>query len=457
MRVSKIEIKKLFGMFNHVIPFNMRDRITIIHGPNGFGKTTILRLMTDLFSRRFYLLRRTPFGSIVITFDDGRRLRVRQASAGKSRQSRSRRSLEFSLYKGKKRTHRWQMKPVSEPHGVSPHVIRSRRGFRGHPFHAIEEFLPMLKRIGPSMWVDARTGEHLSFNEVIIGYGEMLPFDISGFLPESKKWLRDLLGSLTIHVIHTQRLSAETPKSKDESSGVRDRPTAAVQQYSEDMASRIKETQQESGVLSASLDRTFPHRLLQARKAQTVNDQRIRTKYKTQTEYRKRLMEAGLIEPEKVARLSTKKLRQTDIEVLSHYLDDVGKKLSVFDGLLKKVELFKDIINTRFLYKSFSIDKSKGFLFTDAKGVRLPSKALSSGEQHEVVLAYQLIFMVSPKSLILIDEPELSLHVTWQHKFLDDLARISELGDLDFLIATHSPSIVHKRRDLMVPLEGPDQ
>ncbi len=52
----------------------------------------------------------------------------------------------------------------------------------------------------------------------------------------------------------------------------------------------------------------------------------------------------------------------------------------------------------------------------------------------------------------MIDEPELSLHVTWQHKFLNDIERISKLADLDFLIATHSPSIIHDRRSLMVSL-----
>ena len=223
------------------------------------------------------------------------------------------------------------------------------------------------------------------------------------------------------------------------------------------MGSKIQETLRESGALSASLDSSFPHRLLQANQPESVNDKEIRDRYKKQSDYRDRLMKAGLIDMASPVTLPSNRLQDTDIKVLLHYLDDVDKKLGVFDELLKKVELFKDIINTRFLYKSFSINKSDGFVFTNANQVRLPSRTLSSGEQHELVLAYQLIFEVLPQSLILIDEPELSLHVTWQHKFLEDLARISELADLDFLIATHSPSIVHKRTDLMVPLKGLDE
>lgn len=138
--------------------------------------------------------------------------------------------------------------------------------------------------------------------------------------------------------------------------------------------------------------------------------------------------------------------------VLWFYLSDIDEKHKVFDSLLNKVELFEDIINSMFLYKSFAINTSKGFVLTLDSGENVPLNCLSSGEQHELVLTYELLFKVPEKSFIMIDEPELSLHVTWQHKFLNDIERISKLADLDFLIASHSPSIIHDRRSLMVSL-----
>ena len=45
----------------------------------------------------------------------------------------------------------------------------------------------------------------------------------------------------------------------------------------------------------------------------------------------------------------------------------------------------------------------------DESTVALHLVRLSSGEQHELVLAYDLLFKVKEKSLVLIDEPELSL------------------------------------------------
>ena len=151
-------------------------------------------------------------------------------------------------------------------------------------------------------------------------------------------------------------------------------------------------------------------------------------------------------------------MAENERKILWAYLDDVQKKLDVFDSLLRRVELFKEIINSRFSDKKFEIDKDKGFVFkSDRDNSIVPPKALSSGEQHEIVLTYGLLFRARAKSLILIDEPELSLHVTWQRKFLEDIARISELADLDFLVATHSPSIIHDRRDLMVQLAGTEE
>ena len=68
MTIKEIEIKALFGYFDHKVPFKENDRITIIHGPNGVGKTTILRLVSDLFTCRFLSLYITPFDRIVIRF-----------------------------------------------------------------------------------------------------------------------------------------------------------------------------------------------------------------------------------------------------------------------------------------------------------------------------------------------------------------------------------------------------
>lgn len=459
MRIKRIQIEKLFGMFDHDIRFNTSDRITIIHGPNGLGKTTVLRIMSELFSIRFRYFQNLAFDTITLTFGDRRRLRLKKKFINPRRSRTRKRPVEkrhgdadilFGLYNGRKKAQAWTFSSRETFPELGPHAEGSFR----HSLRMIAEFIPWLERVGSARWLDRRSGEMMSSEDVFLQYSEHLPFHMGRQRPKKRPvWLENLLNCISPHFIETQRLFSYP--SDEDPSHRGGRRLATVERYSEDMAERIQEKLRESGSLSASLDRTFPHRLLQERLPKATDDQRIREKYKTQSEYRNRLMQAGLIEPEKPVTLPKNKLEKADIRVLWHYMSDVDKRLGVFDALLQKAELFKDIINTRFLYKSFTLDKAHGFVFTNDKDVVLRPTSLSSGEQHELVLAYQLIFKVQPKALILIDEPELSLHVTWQHMFLDDLMRISKLVDLDFVIATHSPSIVHKRTDLMIPLEGP--
>jgi predicted ATP-dependent endonuclease of OLD family len=67
------------------------------------------------------------------------------------------------------------------------------------------------------------------------------------------------------------------------------------------------------------------------------------------------------------------------------------------------------------------------------------------------------LFEVSKDSLILIDEPELSLHVAWQKTFIDSLARIISLNAFDVLLATHSPALVARHFNLAIELGPVDE
>jgi predicted ATP-binding protein involved in virulence len=87
----------------------------------------------------------------------------------------------------------------------------------------------------------------------------------------------------------------------------------------------------------------------------------------------------------------------------------------------------------------------------------IPLVALSSGEQHQLVLYYQLLFKTNKHSLIMIDEPEISLHIAWQKLFLKDLQEVIAHNPFDALIATHSPQIIHDRWDLTASLDNPKQ
>ena len=120
--------------------------------------------------------------------------------------------------------------------------------------------------------------------------------------------------------------------------------------------------------------------------------------------------------------------------------------------MAEKIDLFRSVISQRFQHKQMRINKDRGFYFVTGTEQVLDASSLSSGEQHEVVLLYELLFNTRPDSLILIDEPEISLHVAWQQQFLHDMLKMTQLSKFDVLLATHSPLIIDDRWDLTVEL-----
>ncbi|HHI30870.1 MAG TPA: excinuclease, partial [Candidatus Methanoperedenaceae archaeon] len=226
--------------------------------------------------------------------------------------------------------------------------------------------------------------------------------------------------------------------------------------YSEELADAIQEKLAEYATLSQSLDRTFPTRLVKGNGYSELTIDALRDDLSKLEKKRSRLMEAGLLDKEKEIDFTglIQQIGESNRNVLSVYVGDVKEKLKVFDELTDKIDLLVDIINRRFLYKKMSINKKEGFIFETSDGKKISPADLSSGEQHELVLNYELLFKVKPNSLILIDEPELSLHVIWQQQFLKDLQEIIRLAGFDVLLATHAPDIIHDRWDLTVELGG---
>src|SRR3989304_5793018 len=76
MRVAHIGVTKLFRLFDHSIPLNIEDRTTIIHGPNGYGKTVLLTLIDAFFNLRYPTLARVPYAEFSVSFDDGNTVKV---------------------------------------------------------------------------------------------------------------------------------------------------------------------------------------------------------------------------------------------------------------------------------------------------------------------------------------------------------------------------------------------
>ncbi|MEN6601861.1 MAG: AAA family ATPase [Bryobacteraceae bacterium] len=70
----------------------------------------------------------------------------------------------------------------------------------------------------------------------------------------------------------------------------------------------------------------------------------------------------------------------------------------------------------------------------------LPLRSLSSGEKQLLIILGEALLQDKAPCIYIADEPELSLHVTWQEQLIANLRRVNPNAQI--LFATHSPDIV---------------
>jgi predicted ATP-binding protein involved in virulence len=269
--------------------------------------------------------------------------------------------------------------------------------------------------------------------------------------------IRKFTKNLSVHLIQAQRLISRPRIKSDKKT---DEDISVVKLYSDELAKVIGERLAKSAEKAQKLDSTFPHRVISQTPPLNAKDAyaELRDELQKLREKRIHLKETGIL-VELGGELEIPEVIDDEDRlnflngVLTEYVRDTKEKLVVFDELSDKIELIKRIINERFApHKKLEISKDKGFTFITSTGSELAPTDLSSGEQHELVLLYELLFKVPAGSLVLIDEPELSLHIAWQQQFLGDLLAITNIAKLDALVATHAPDIIHARWDLTVDL-----
>lgn len=133
--------------------------------------------------------------------------------------------------------------------------------------------------------------------------------------------------------------------------------------------------------------------------------------------------------------------------ILKSYIEDVFEKYSVYDKPLDELNLFDSLLTKKKLVnKRIQFSREYGIRFVSAdRDHEIPLESLSSGEKNEIIMLYDFIFNLPDRAILMIDEPEISLHVAWQREFMKDIIEIARIKQLRVVIATHSPQIIGGR------------
>lgn len=433
VQLKLFRVKGLFEEFDHEIPFMVSDRVTALIGPNGLGKTVCLRLINALFRKQWSVFSTTQFSEILFSFTDGSEVVVKHTQPSESEVSDAL-GVTFTTRIGHDGpTEEWSPRTVEElPLRVS----------------RIEQYLPFLTRSGPRLWTHDLTRQAYSLQEVVETFGDQLPEHITSSVsappPEA---LASLISQIDCHLIETQRLLVLQADEYRRSSN----STLAISRKAQTLKSIIAKELAAYAAISQSLDRSFPRRVLQQGPIEPRSG--LTSALSDLDNLRRGLTEAGILDPEAEDALPQIDQTQEAIAVvLSVYVEDTRKKLDVLAKLRERILLFKELIDGRFHPKYVVVEKGVGFSVRRSNHIDVPLENLSSGEQHQLVLFFELLFELKTNSLILIDEPELSLHVAWQKQFISDLKRIIGLNEFDVLLATHSPQLIGEWEDLVVEL-----
>lgn len=443
LKLVGVDVEGLFGIYDHEIDLNVDDRVTILHGPNGVGKTTVLKMIDALMGNRLEYFGAVPFSRFRLRFGDGACLEVTPSRYGRN-------SLDVGL-----------VKDGIAAEGGTVDLSDLERA------DALAAGIPYMERNpdGSDSWVDRRGGQVLSKREVLRQFGRRSrAVDLP--VPRDPYWLAEFIAQGSVHLIETHRLERHgggdvraAPLVLYAALKARETREPSVLECGRDLHRRLDAAMAEYGRVSQALDQAFPGQLLAAANEPALASQELDDRLAEVDRLTDELILLGILdEPvghELVKEGFVEYKDEAVFQVMTLYVKNAEKKLAVLKDLASRVRSLLDSVNTKFKHKQLRLDREKG-LVAEGDAGPLALDALSSGEQHEIVLHYNLLFMVQPNTVVLIDEPEISLHVAWQEKFLRDLLAMAELSRFDALVATHSPYIAGERPDLMVGLGNAD-
>lgn len=156
------------------------------------------------------------------------------------------------------------------------------------------------------------------------------------------------------------------------------------------------------------------------------------------------ITDARILETKTDEGIAKKELSGIDMRKYSLRVKEILNDPMEAELYLDRLSFFKRTVDSLvFSNKKIELQPAYGFRFValDANKTIIPLSKLSSGEKHLLIQLCELLFMAKMGSLVLIDEPELSLHMAWQYQYMSMVKGIASLCGYQFIIATHSPQI----------------
>ena len=434
--LGEIRIYGLFGLGNVRLPFT-DSGTTLVHGTNGAGKSTVLRIIAGMLSNELSVLEEEPFTKAVIEFSNdslstiNRKEKRWQEVDSDKHQTNGRFELDpkedpaFALFLRARTSYELVDNEIIDPDtGIELSISRVRDLF--HQWRIIS------KLQNSSENITAFSGRAGSASKS----ADMFPLKRSS---SGRQLTRPC------NLVATDRLSGRML------SRVHRKPGLAIEEVAKDLRNRILEAREFARSRAAEIDADFFERVLMhietSTKDAVIDRESLESRLRDLNArlYDNALTTSQIKIPDSNRVLAKEKVVQAIFDI---HLADLLKKAESANDSLQRLELFSKIINARLVDKKVKLSAEDGLVVLRGENL-IPLVGLSSGEQHLMVLFHSLIFKSVAGGICIIDEPEISLNVDWQEHFIDDINSVAKVSPQQFIVATHSPQIVGNHHELL--------
>ncbi len=418
-----LDVRGLFGTFDYNIRFphppegSSEPALVILHGPNGVGKTTLLLMLDGLMRLDFDVFRVRPFAKCALTFTSKDKLTVERPTS------------DGPLLVGF-RKHQVELHPVNKGayvHQDLPLVEAFRRDFNAATVDIHLELITTSRNFPRD---DSR---------------ESLRADMAALCA-----LRPEEDSPGARLRARLRTGAPDEKPATLATAVRRFITDAQVDYRQFFRAEPELFARIFHVIQGDEPPSYDPGELIGRADRIDELDHLHRRLGLQPDIWNHSDLVAFLK-----KLQSDKSKPWALAAVGAYLEGLDSRAEARGLVADRLLTFERILNEFLVGKRVEVGGREGLRIL-VGDVALNQSQLSSGEFHLLYLMVSALVARRRGTVIAIDEPEMSMHISWQRKLIKSLFAVASNARPQLILATHSPDVVAEYRRYMVPLGDVD-
>lgn len=410
IKIDEIEVEDLFGYYTYLLEDPEESNFMILYGDNGCGKTSILSTVFHLLNPERTNGHRTavseiPFKKFIVKLSNGDVIYAFRHNAHD----------EKYIVKGFKKG-----KPIFTYEWIGP-----RKRYVDSQYEQYEKYCQYLSS--------------LNLNTLFMSANRQITNDYENDIDS------------VIDPINNMRINNPRIKGRPKEADL----SEVMETFQNWLQRNVMENTNEGYKNIDDLYEGIINKYNSKLRNSTID---IKTSFSDLTEKNKKFKRFGLSTDiltdsfiKKINTMTDRKLQDL-APVLESYVSSLNIRLEALQPIESKLSILEKYLSSFFSRKQVHINAFDGLLIFSEEGEPLHYSMLSSGEKQVLYLFCSIITSVSRSSIVIIDEPEISLNIKWQREFLNVVNEMIGENNVQVIIASHSIDLITPYKSAVVRL-----